>query len=912
MCAPSALAILSTIGVPAFAQAQAAGDSDQIDEVLVIGVRQAMRDSIIMKKNTDLVSDNISTADIGQLPDVTIAEELNRLPGVNTTRDRGNASQAAVRGLGPRLVFGLVNGREVASSEPSQDLRWEIYPSEVLAGAQVYKTQDATLIPGGIAATIDIRTISPLDYHGPSFSVRAGPTYNETADGLPHYSGDGFRGSAGYVGHINDNFALALAASVQREKNGFPDFRTFNWNMPDESGGNTGDLNGDGIPDNTTWGLVTEVKEVTQDRGALSGSAGWRVGDSMTVKADALWSQYEIKEDQFQNWYGNNVLGNWANGNAGVYNAPGNSYDIVDQSVVAATLNGAFPNYESAIANYNEKHTLLVTGLNTAWTGGEWTNAIDLSYSEAWRKNRWQAVYLSDVYPPDITFDVRSGQTPTGALPGFDPVGPGNLTAGGWRGASGAGQSGNGAMDGPEETHDALAALTADFGRTLDGSFLSGFKFGGRLSDREKKHHVNRYGLCAGTGSTVFAVPDNQNSQSCRAGSAIPGTPSTYVDLSNAGLESFVVKDFTAPPMVWGNFDSLLPLVYPDTSIPDGSDVKSAHTKVGETTYEGYFKLDFKSQIGSMPLTGGLGVRVAKVDTTSEGFQSLDNGNTWTPVKVDNNYTDVLPTLNMVLHITDQHLLRFGAGVAISRPPLEALVTGFNLFPNAVPPSGGGGNPLLKPYKANQYDLSYEWYFHEESMFALAVYYKDMKNIIGASQSLQTIDGIQYIIGSENNIDGGYVFGSEVTYQTRFHFLPGFLKNMGVYANYAYADTNIHEAAPASNPYLLIGLAKGTSEFDLFYNQGGFESRIAWKHHSEFTVAPTWVGTTLKTLFPEDILDFSVSYDFDRKWSVRLQGHNLTNEASVKSSDNNDQLLSNDGGYQVFGRSYLLDFGVRF
>ena len=139
-------------------------------------------------------------------------------------------------------MFGLVNGREVASSEPSQDLRWEIYPSEVLSGAQVFKTQDATLIPGGIAATIDIRTISPLDYHGPTFTVRAGPTYNETANDLPHYDGTGYRGSAGYVTHISDTLAVSLAASIQREKNGFPDARTFGWNTPDNSGGNTGDL----------------------------------------------------------------------------------------------------------------------------------------------------------------------------------------------------------------------------------------------------------------------------------------------------------------------------------------------------------------------------------------------------------------------------------------------------------------------------------------------------------------------------------------------------------------------------------------------------------------------------------------------------------------------------------------------
>lgn len=84
--------------------------------------------------------------------------------------------------------------------------------------------------------------------------------------------------------------------------------------------------------------------------------------------------------------------------------------------------------------------------------------------------------------------------------------------------------------------------------------------------------------------------------------------------------------------------------------------------------------------------------------------------------------------------------------------------------------------------------------------------------------------------------------------------------------------------APVSKPYPMIGLAKNTSELDLFYNRGGFESRVAWKHHSEFTVAPTWVGTTLKGLAPESILDVSVSYEWNKKWGVRLQGHNLSNE----------------------------------
>jgi iron complex outermembrane receptor protein len=907
-----ALAIFTSFGWQAYADTAGDSTGDSLSEIVVTGVRQAMRDSIGTKKNSDLIGDNITTAEIGQLPDVTIAEELNRLPGVNTTRDRGNASQASVRGLGPRLVLGLVNGREVASSEPSQDLRWEIYPSEVLSGAQVYKTQDASLVPGGIAATVDIRTISPLDYKGPEFSFRAGPTYNDEGKDLPGYSPVGYRGSGGWISHINEDFAVSLAASVQREKNGFPDFRTFGWNTPVNSGGNTGDLNGDGVPDNTTWGLNTEIKEVTQDRYALAGGAGWRASDSLTIKADALWSQYQIKENQFQTWYGNNITGNWANGNAGIYNAPGNSYSIVNGSVVAANLNNSYPNYESEIARYNEKHTLAVAGLNAEWKSGEWDNSADLSFSDAWRRNQWQAIYLSDLYPQNLAFNVTNGQVPYGAFPNtFDPAAPSLQSAGGFRSNNGSNVNGTGQSSGPEETKDHLGALALNFARTLDQSFFSAVKFGGRLSDREKTHHANQWGLCAGTGSTTFPNYGDQNTQVCPAGTAGQnGVPP--MSLANAGLSQFTAPSFTAPPLVYGNWDSLFPLVYPNSAAPYGSDEPLLRTKVTEKTYEGYVRLDFKSAVGDMPVTGDVGLRVAHVKTESSGYQTLDGGLTYLPIAIDNDYTDVLPSLNVTLHLTDNQLLRAGASIAVSRPPLDALTTGFQLSATGNPRTGGGGNPKLDPFKADQIDFSYEWYFHEESMFAVAPYYKDVKSYIGASQSSETIGGQQYIITSENNTRGGEIAGVELTLQTRFFFLPGFLQDFGVYANHAQVESNIHEAAPVGNPYPMVGFARATSEFDLFYNHAGFESRVALKNHTAFTVAPTWVGTTLKMLAPETTLDASVSYSFAKSWSVRLQGRNLTNERARFTTDNNPQNLANDGGYQVYGRSYLFDVGVTF
>jgi hypothetical protein len=88
----------------------------------VTGIRGSLRDALEVKRNSDLVVDAISADNIGQLPDVTIAESINRLPGVNATRDRGNDGQAVVCGLGARLVLGTVNGR-VASSEPDRNVR---------------------------------------------------------------------------------------------------------------------------------------------------------------------------------------------------------------------------------------------------------------------------------------------------------------------------------------------------------------------------------------------------------------------------------------------------------------------------------------------------------------------------------------------------------------------------------------------------------------------------------------------------------------------------------------------------------------------------------------------------------------------------------------------------------------------
>ena len=222
-----------------------------------------------------------------------------------------------------------------------------------------------------------------------------------------------------------------------------------------------------------------------------------------------------------------------------------------------------------------------------------------------------------------------------------------------------------------------------------------------------------------------------------------------------------------------------------------------------------------------------------------------------------------------MLHLTDDQLLRFGAGIAISRPPLDALVTGFTLNPTGTPPTGGGGNPLLEPYKANQFDLSYEWYFHEESLFAVALYYKDLKTMIGASQSTQTIDGVQYIITSEEQ-HGRRRHQGRWSSRTRRASTScrASCSDFGIYANYAYVDSNVHEVRAgvgsvhdggpgASTPR--SSTCSTTRADSKRASRGSTTARSRWR-------PPGWPRHS-RSSAPEDILDASISYSWDDRYS---------------------------------------------
>src|SRR3990170_5079294 len=147
-------------------QTGAADDTSETptDEIVVTGGRASLRSAQAIKKNSDQMVDSIVAVDIGKLPDVNVAEALQRISGIQITRNRGEGSSVAIRGL--TQVRTEINGRDSFSATDGRALSFEDIPSELLAGIDVYKNPSARLIEGGIGGTINLRTRMPFDAPG--------------------------------------------------------------------------------------------------------------------------------------------------------------------------------------------------------------------------------------------------------------------------------------------------------------------------------------------------------------------------------------------------------------------------------------------------------------------------------------------------------------------------------------------------------------------------------------------------------------------------------------------------------------------------------------------------------------------------------------------------------------------------
>ena len=185
----AAVLSLSLMGAVASAQEAPAESVDDGDTVIATGIRQSLETAAAIKRNADSFVDAITAEDIGALPDRSVSEALQRVPGVSVLRFSGpddpdhfsvEGDGVVIRGL--PFVRSELNGRDAFAASPSGTLGFNDVSPELLGSVEVFKNQSADMIEGGLSGTIDLNTRKPFDQDSGFFGYSLDFTYSDLVE----------------------------------------------------------------------------------------------------------------------------------------------------------------------------------------------------------------------------------------------------------------------------------------------------------------------------------------------------------------------------------------------------------------------------------------------------------------------------------------------------------------------------------------------------------------------------------------------------------------------------------------------------------------------------------------------------------------------------------------------------------
>ena len=327
-------------GSTAFAQD---ADQEASEEIVVSGYRAALESALEVKKDSPVIAEAFSAEDVGKLPDVSIAETLGRLPGLATQRLDGRSQSLSIRGLGPDFSNTLLNGREQVSSSDNRGVEYDQYPSELINQGIVYKTPFAGLTGQGLAGTVNMKTIRPLDRNDRLMSVGVRGALNDGGSLNPDMPGKGFRVTGTYVDQFaDDKFGVALGAAYQSSPSQIKAFNA--WGYPTTGAGNL-----------VIGGMKPYVKSTDLDRLAAFGTLEFEPTDELNTSVDVFYSDYS----EVQRLRGLEIPLYWSG-------AQLNPLQTVDNGFVTA---GTYTNVNPVVRNdYKSKDTkVFAGGWNLNW-----------------------------------------------------------------------------------------------------------------------------------------------------------------------------------------------------------------------------------------------------------------------------------------------------------------------------------------------------------------------------------------------------------------------------------------------------------------------------------------------------------------------------------------------------------------
>lgn len=884
----STASLLFALGMTTSFAAQA--QEEAVDEVVVVGqFQKSLETAMEQKRKSASIIEAISAEDIGALPDAAITDSLNRLPGLAQDRDRGMGSQISIRGMGGLLGLTTLNGREVATVEEDRNIRYDQFPSELINAAQVYKTPQAQISEGGVSGTVNLDTIRPLNFTERKVVVDIKGSYADLGGDIADApsNGIGKRFSASYIDQFYDN-TLGIALGYAGRSNPIATQRAELWNYGD-TWHNTQWNSQLGANVNAPWGGSALVRGGEDKRDGTMFALQWKPSENLEVTYDAFYSRFQIDENQrgfdFQisndfskQWQlGSTVPTKYTNSNLGA-----NAVDLLSGTVPLSSL-------RNLNEEFHQDDKLFSNGLNVKWTQEAWTFTGDLSHSKTSRDRIWSTVRTENSNPGYATFGAKNGRFYVDLLTA-------DLTDPTQNHVSGI------EVKPDAEGGDKLNTARFDIERTFDDGLITSVKFGVQGSQRDK--HLNA-----------------QNwTQNVTSNSGVQIPASMIIDRHSDSYWNNLPEYMTL------DRDAIIASYFGSLTNPNPGDANDrlSSWKVSEDITSGYVQLNMATEVAGLPLTGNLGVRDVRTETESSGSQQgpdkwveVTPGN-WQPtqdvfdISVPHSYNDLLPSLNLTLNVTNDQLVRFAAAKTIARAPVDLMSPSLDLNQDlwgANPGQSTSGNPKLNPFRATQYDLTYEWYFNEKSSFAINTYYKDLTSYIARAADAETItyNGTEYQVSRPINGSGGYIRGFEVLYQQAFDFLPAPFNGLGIYTNYSHNESNVEQKIPlyVEDKADLTGLSKHTGNLTLWYYNSGFEARTSYSYRSAFQRDVNRVQGEAGVNDSEGYIDLSLSYEINEHYKVYMQVQNLNNspyKVYGLSSNNPDHVNK----YEEFGRHYLM------
>jgi|GEM_PF-507711 len=942
-----------------------AGEEPLLEVIVVKGIRGSLQKSLDIKRSSDNIIDSIVAEDIGKLPDVNVAEALQRVPGVTVGRDSGEGRRISVRGLDGSFNVTTMNGRRLATEDPGREFSYDVLASELVSQIDVNKSSQARLYEGGIGAVIDVQTYKPLHLEDGTLRMSGFAVLDELEEDVnPRLSGL-------YSKKFNDDSMGVLLSlnyskrSLRQDEAKVTEYDD-SFNVDLYADGNI-ELENGTIPRAFT---MVETKE-DQERYGANFAFQWNLSNKTEMNIDALYSSYETVNTQ--NVFGNvldqgnqiyfepptpigynadangNILGmEWGNDND-----PDGPYTRSEFAFVENEAS-TFPRLtETMLVGVNLKHKF------TDRLEGE----VDIYHSEANRDDNGDAwVLKSRTAVNSASYDWSNGRT-LPKLTFSEPLGSEFPWTVGFLENKGT------------DVNDKISEAKFDGVWEANG-FLDVVRFGFGYSNQEKSNDVYRttaidtyfegkagddwFGL--GAHSAVidgedFSVEVDAISQPGDSG--IPYerfrsfvVPETVFSNQVTGFLEQVPGDQI--PRSWNNINitEMLSWLRKVGQVADGDnsddfDLLSASLSpvesyaLEEELTWAYIESDLYGDIGGKNYLLNLGLRVSNTEQISKG----SNANVETfygrfiddilgvqfsnevPVEDEKSYLEWLPSMNFSLDMTDEIVVRAAAAKVMSRAPIGDLRQALDT-PNFRGGTIRAGNPDLDPFKADQYDATFEWYYSDNGALLVGAFYKDIDTFIanGERTDTLTLSGpftctVNFCQPGQNtsktfslfgpfNANGGSVKGVEFSWQSDLGYLGKNLENFGFSFNGTYADSETELTDSSGESLPLEGQSEWSYNLIGYYETDRFGSRIAYNWRDQYLLV-----SGANPIYHDAIgwLDASVYFNVNDNLSVNFYGGNLL-DSEDKGTYGKEGGPFND--YMNFvgytGRQYGLGISLKF